>query len=106
MIYEAFEDILNTPDWRVEASDPEGEGIVYIALFSGPNAKQRAQEYAAWKNNPQLFEENQKLRLALGIATRRAVEYGDRLIKAGQADMNRGQFLAVVENVLPDWKKW
>lgn len=36
-------------EWRVEAIDFEGEGCVYVACFSGPEAKERANEYAAWK---------------------------------------------------------
>lgn len=38
-------------DWVVEAFNPEGEGEVYVAEFSGPDAKERALEYAAWKNS-------------------------------------------------------
>jgi hypothetical protein len=34
----------------VEAFNPQGEGEVYVAEFSGPDAKARATEYAAWKN--------------------------------------------------------
>ena len=36
-------------EWRVEAINHEGEGEIYVTLFSGPNAQQRAEEYAAWK---------------------------------------------------------
>ena len=39
-------------DWRVEAIDFDNEGIVYVACFSGPEAKERAEEYAAWKYAP------------------------------------------------------
>ncbi len=39
-------------EWRVEAIDHEGEGAVYVTLFSGHDAQQRAEEYAAWKNAP------------------------------------------------------
>lgn len=35
-------------EWRAEAID--NEGMVFVTLFSGPNAKERAEEYAAWKN--------------------------------------------------------
>lgn len=37
-------------EWRVEAIDYESEGECYLVIFSGPNAKQRAEEYAALKN--------------------------------------------------------
>ena len=41
----------NVPDeYRVEAIDYENEGIVYVAIFSGPEAENRAKEYAAFKN--------------------------------------------------------
>ena len=33
--------------WVAEA---DGDGEVYTAIFIGKNAKQRAEEYAAWKN--------------------------------------------------------
>jgi hypothetical protein len=39
-----------TPDeWVVEAIDHDSEGEVYSAIFSGPGAKERAEEYAAWR---------------------------------------------------------
>lgn len=39
-------------DWRVEAitDPPEGDGEIFVAIFSGPRAEQRAREYAAWKS--------------------------------------------------------
>ena len=50
MFYEvvASRDAVN--EWRVEAIDEAGEGQSYVAIFSGPDAKQRAEEYAVWKN--------------------------------------------------------
>jgi hypothetical protein len=36
-------------DYLVSAIDNEGE--VCSALFSGPRARERAEEYAAWKNS-------------------------------------------------------
>lgn len=40
----------DVPDeYRVEAID-ERTGECYVAIFSGPNAKGRAEEYAALKN--------------------------------------------------------
>jgi 5-methylcytosine-specific restriction enzyme A len=38
------------PEWLVEAINAGGEGELYSALFSGPDAQRRAEEYAAWKN--------------------------------------------------------
>ena len=35
-------------DWHVEAGDRNGR--VYIAVFSGQDAKDRAAEYAHWKS--------------------------------------------------------
>ncbi len=51
MTYEAFEDKIYAPDWRVEATDEAGEGDIFVTLFSGPDARFRAEEYAAWKNS-------------------------------------------------------
>jgi hypothetical protein len=34
--------------WHVEAVDDEG--VVFVAVFSGPEARERAAEYADWKN--------------------------------------------------------
>lgn len=50
MRYEVFEDRLTPGDWRVEAFDEQGEGQVYITMFIGPAARERAEEYAAWKS--------------------------------------------------------
>jgi hypothetical protein len=41
----------NKGDYIASAIDHEGEGKIYSALFSGPNAKERAEAYAAWKNS-------------------------------------------------------
>jgi hypothetical protein len=46
--YETIEDNRHPGDYRVEAIDRDGE--VYIAIFSGPEARDRAREYADWKN--------------------------------------------------------
>lgn len=51
--YETIEDQLQPGDYRVEAIDSEGDGEVYTAIFIGPDADQRAQEYAGWKNSSQ-----------------------------------------------------
>ena len=37
-------------EWRVEVIDDTNDGSVQVALFSGPNARTRAEEYADWKN--------------------------------------------------------
>lgn len=50
MIYECAPSRLTPDEWVVEAIDHESEGEVYAALFSGPGAKERAEEYATWKN--------------------------------------------------------
>jgi hypothetical protein len=34
--------------WHVEAVDDDGS--VFVAVFSGPQARERAAEYADWKN--------------------------------------------------------
>ena len=35
--------------WRVEKLDSDEDGGVDVTIFSGPNAHERAVEYAAWK---------------------------------------------------------
>ena len=47
--YEVVEDALTLGDFRVEAIDSESDGEVYVAIFSGPDAEIRAEEYAKWK---------------------------------------------------------
>jgi hypothetical protein len=37
-------------DWVVGAVDYASEGEIYIAIFAGIEAEERAREYAAWKN--------------------------------------------------------
>lgn len=37
-------------EWRVEGIDYESEGECYVAVFSGPQAEQRAKAYAAMMN--------------------------------------------------------
>lgn len=48
MIYEVME-AANHEEWVVEATGYDGE--VYVALFSGPDARVRAEEYSDWKNS-------------------------------------------------------
>jgi hypothetical protein len=47
--HKAIKDKENPSDWRVEALDSKA-GDVYVAIFSGPLAEQRAIEYAKFKN--------------------------------------------------------
>lgn len=49
MDWEIIEDRQHPGDWRVEAIDRNGDGVIYVAIFSGPHARERAEEYAAWK---------------------------------------------------------
>jgi hypothetical protein len=48
--YQAIPDKINPADWRVEGIDYEREGEVYVAIFSGPFARERATEYASFLN--------------------------------------------------------
>jgi len=36
-------------DWGVEAINDDGDGEVFMAIFSGPQARERALEYKSWK---------------------------------------------------------
>lgn len=47
MEYQAFADKKYSGDWRVEAFDDDGR--CFLAIFSGPEAQTRAEEYARWK---------------------------------------------------------
>ena len=56
MRFEAFEDRQNKFDWRVEAINEDARkgrdmGECYMAIFTGSLAKERAEEYATWKNS-------------------------------------------------------
>ena len=48
--FEAIQDRMDHEAWRVEGIDYTNDGIGYIALFMGPNAQERAKEYASFKN--------------------------------------------------------
>lgn len=50
MNYEIVRDATNLDEWRVEAIDHDGDGECFVAIFTGPRARERASEYAAWKN--------------------------------------------------------
>jgi hypothetical protein len=49
--FEPKQDRLEPDAWRVEAIDYDRDGVVFIAVFSGPGAQDRAEEYAAFKND-------------------------------------------------------
>ena len=45
----ASKDVLD--EYRVEGIDYDNEGVVYVTIFSGPRAEERAREYAFFKNS-------------------------------------------------------
>lgn len=49
MQYEVLQDKKFPQDWHAEAIDAK-EGDCFVVIFGGPNAEQRAREYADWKN--------------------------------------------------------
>lgn len=51
MEYEVAQDKVVPDQWRVEAVNHEGDGEVYVTLFCGPKAEERAREYAAFKEH-------------------------------------------------------
>jgi len=53
MEWSVVEDKRNPGEWRVEALDFDNEGAVYVTIFAGPEAQDRANEYAEWKNAQQ-----------------------------------------------------
>lgn len=48
-VAEVYQGDVSPTDWVVEAIDPSGDGGIYIASFSGPEAEARAVEYASEK---------------------------------------------------------
>ena len=48
VVYEVAESKLYPEHWHVEAIDEHGQ--IFVAVFTGPQAKERAAEYADWKN--------------------------------------------------------
>lgn len=48
LTYETAESAYEPGEYVVEAIGPDGE--VYVAVFAGPDAKERANDYAEWKN--------------------------------------------------------
>ena len=51
MQYEVARSAGMQDEWRVEATDYERDGVVYLTLFLGPDAEARAREYAEFKNS-------------------------------------------------------
>jgi hypothetical protein len=49
MHYEVVESRQYPGHWHVEAIDSDGR--IFVSVFSGPNAMDRALEYANWKNS-------------------------------------------------------
>ncbi len=50
MRYEVRESEEKRGHYVAMAIDHEHEGKIHSVLFSGPNAREQAEEYAAWKN--------------------------------------------------------
>lgn len=50
MLHEVIKDQTTMDTWRVEAINQHGDGEVFVSIFSGPDAEERAHEYADWKN--------------------------------------------------------
>ena len=48
--YEVARSTQDPDEWRVEAIDYDDEGQVYVAIFAGPEAEDRAREYAKFKS--------------------------------------------------------
>jgi hypothetical protein len=44
-----YQGYVTRDDWVVESFDADGSGEVYITVFSGPHARERAIEYAEEK---------------------------------------------------------
>lgn len=54
MEYEVAQDRTDASAWRAEAIDHENEGACYVVLFMGPNAEERARNYADHMNVPKV----------------------------------------------------
>jgi hypothetical protein len=48
--FETIRDTIRPSEWRVEAVNSK-TGDVFVAIFCGPLAQERANEYANFKNN-------------------------------------------------------
>jgi hypothetical protein len=51
MDWEISEDKDYPGNWHVDAIDFVNEGSCYVTIFSGPDAENRAREYAGWLNS-------------------------------------------------------
>jgi hypothetical protein len=51
MRYEVKPSEDRTGDYIAVAVNEDSNGEIFSALFSGPDSKRRAEEYAAWKNS-------------------------------------------------------
>ena len=49
MEWDVVEDRQYPGHWRVEAIHYKRDGEIYVAVFSGPGAQERAERYAAWQ---------------------------------------------------------
>ncbi len=51
--YEVIEAVssVDGDEWQVEGIDYDNDGIIYLAMFIGHEAKERAEEYAKFKKN-------------------------------------------------------
>ena len=54
MKYEVVEDRYSPGDFRAEAINSSGDGEVFVAVFTGPDASERAYDYAAWQNGTEI----------------------------------------------------
>jgi hypothetical protein len=50
MHHEIRKDRISPGNWCVETISLEGGKVIAVATFSGCNARELAEEYAAWKN--------------------------------------------------------
>lgn len=50
LVHEVKESRHTKGEWVVEMIDHGSEGEVHVAIFSGPQARECAEEYAVWKN--------------------------------------------------------
>ena len=48
--FQPIQDRLSPFNWRVEALNSKGSDV-FVAIFYGPYAQQRAEEYARFKNS-------------------------------------------------------
>jgi hypothetical protein len=69
MIYAVKESAEYPGEWIAGAvqDPPEGDGDIYQAIFSGPEARARAMEYAEWKNAVALRSDRDRVHTGLGL---------------------------------------